>query len=81
MLWSSVLQEAGEGKTYESVTGCNNEKTVRMETVFSLGDFYMKSSSYYRVGSFLYLPKKMPSSIYLSVSETHMGNFPVATAV
>ena len=28
-----------------------------------------------------YRPKKMPSSTYLSVSETHMGNLPVATAV
>jgi len=28
-----------------------------------------------------YLPKKIPSSTYLPVSETHMGNCPVARAV
>ena len=30
---------------------------------------------------FLYLPKRIPSSTYLSVSDTHIGNCPVETAV
>ena len=29
----------------------------------------------------LYLPKNIPSSTYLSAWETHIGNFPVFTAV
>lgn len=42
---------------------------------------YMYSPLYRIVFPFRYRPKNMPSSTYLSASDTHIGNWPVAKAV